>query len=104
MSGADDYRLRRIESVTNSALAHLDVEDLLADPLNRVCELLDADTATVLLLDSSSQQLVATAARGIEAAARLGIRIPMGKVSPVASPQRSSRCSLSGLITQTCSI
>jgi hypothetical protein len=31
MSGADDYRLRRIESVTDAALAHLDVEDLLLD-------------------------------------------------------------------------
>jgi transcriptional regulator with GAF, ATPase, and Fis domain len=60
---ANDHRLRRIESVTNAALAHLDVEDLLGELLDRVRELLEVDTASVLLLDSSSQQLVATAAR-----------------------------------------
>ncbi|HEX5346408.1 MAG TPA: SpoIIE family protein phosphatase [Pseudonocardiaceae bacterium] len=76
---ADDYRLRRIESVTDAALAHLDVEDLLGELLDRVRELLEVETATVLLLDSSCQQLVATAARGIEAVVRQGIRIPMGK-------------------------
>ena len=76
---ADDYRLRRIESVTDAALAHLDVEDLLGELLDRVRELLEVDTATVLLLNSSCQQLVATAARGIEAVVRQGIRIPMGK-------------------------
>ena len=76
---ADDHRLRPIESVTDAALAHLDVEDLLGELLDRVRELLEVDTASVLLLDSSSQQLVATAARGIEAVVRQGIRIPMGK-------------------------
>ncbi|MDQ3762848.1 MAG: SpoIIE family protein phosphatase [Actinomycetota bacterium] len=79
MPAADDYRLRRIESVTDAALAHLDVEDLLVELLDRVRELLQVETAIVLLLDSSSQQLIATAARGIEAAVRQGIRIPMGK-------------------------
>lgn len=76
---ADDYRLHRIESVTDSALAHLDVENLLVELLDRVRELLAVETATVLLLDSFSQQLVATAARGMEAVVRQGIRIPMGK-------------------------
>jgi anti-sigma regulatory factor (Ser/Thr protein kinase)/putative methionine-R-sulfoxide reductase with GAF domain len=76
---SDDYRLRRIESVTDAALAHLDVEDLLVELLDRVRELLEVDTAAVLLLDSSGQELVATAARGIEAEVRQGIRIPIGK-------------------------
>ncbi|HZA15379.1 MAG TPA: SpoIIE family protein phosphatase [Pseudonocardiaceae bacterium] len=79
MSAADDYRLCRIESVIDAAVAHLDVEDLLVELLDRVRELLQVDTATVLLLDPSSQQLVATAASGIEATVRQGIRIPMGK-------------------------
>src|ERR671916_2820880 len=79
MSDVDDSQLRRIESVTDSALAHLGVEDLLGELLDRVRELLQVDTATVLLLDASSQQLVVTAARGIEATVRQGIRVPMGK-------------------------
>ncbi|MGH3548555.1 MAG: PP2C family protein-serine/threonine phosphatase [Pseudonocardiaceae bacterium] len=65
--------------MTDTALAHLDVEDLLVELLDRVRELLQVDTATVLLLDSSSQQLAVTADRGIGAAVRQGIRIPVGK-------------------------
>ncbi len=79
MSGTADYRLHRIEAVTGAVLAHLDVEDLLVELLDRVRELLAVETATVLLLDAFSQQLVVTASRGIEAAVRQGIRIPMGK-------------------------
>jgi len=76
---ADDERLRRIESVTDAALTRLDVEDLLVELLDRVRELLGVDTAAVLLLDPATQQLVATAARGIEEEVRQGVRIPLGK-------------------------
>jgi anti-sigma regulatory factor (Ser/Thr protein kinase)/putative methionine-R-sulfoxide reductase with GAF domain len=79
VSEADGYRLRRFEAVIQAALAHLDVEGLLAELLDRVRELLHVDTATVLLLDASSQELVATAAKGIEASVRQGVRVPMGK-------------------------
>jgi anti-sigma regulatory factor (Ser/Thr protein kinase)/putative methionine-R-sulfoxide reductase with GAF domain len=78
MSDTDD-RLRRIESVTDTALAHLSVEDLLVELLERVQGLLEVDTAAVLLLDPSTERLVATAARGIEAEVRQGVRIPVGK-------------------------
>ncbi|OLT19439.1 hypothetical protein BJF78_10695 [Pseudonocardia sp. CNS-139] len=77
--GALTDRLRRIEAVTDSALAHLDVEELLDELLDRVRELLSADTAAVLLLDPSARYLVATAARGIEEEVRQGVRIPIGK-------------------------
>jgi anti-sigma regulatory factor (Ser/Thr protein kinase)/putative methionine-R-sulfoxide reductase with GAF domain len=76
---AADSRLRRIESVTDAALAHLSIEDLLAELLERVRGLLEVDTVAVLLLDASSEQLVATAAKGIEAEVRQGVRIPLGK-------------------------
>ena len=72
-------RLRRIDAVTDAALAHLGVEDLLVELLDRVRDLLEADTAAVLLLDQSSQYLVATAARGIEEEIQQGVRIPLGK-------------------------
>ncbi|MGH3752911.1 MAG: ATP-binding SpoIIE family protein phosphatase [Pseudonocardiaceae bacterium] len=75
----DDGRLRQIVQMTDAALAHLDVEDRLIELLDRVRDLLKADAATVFLLDSSSQQLVATASKGIEAAVRQGVRVPMGK-------------------------
>jgi anti-sigma regulatory factor (Ser/Thr protein kinase)/putative methionine-R-sulfoxide reductase with GAF domain len=78
MPGADE-RLRRIEWVTDVTLAHLSIEDLLAELLERVQWLLDVDTVAVLLLDASGEQLVATAAKGIEAEVRQGVRIPLGR-------------------------
>ena len=71
-------RLHRIEAVTDTALAHLKVEDLLVELLDRVRELLEVDTAAVLLLDDSAQQLVATATRGLEEELHQGTRIPLG--------------------------
>jgi phosphoserine phosphatase RsbU/P len=77
LNGED--RLRRITSVTDAALAHLTVEDLLQELLARVSELLATDTAAVLLLDPVSGQLIATAAQGIEEEVRQGVRLPLGK-------------------------
>jgi phosphoserine phosphatase RsbU/P len=71
-------RLRRIESVTDAALAHLDVEDLLHELLVRVRDALEVDTAAVLLVDEATGDLVATAATGIEDEVRQRVRIPMG--------------------------
>ena len=71
--------LRRIEAVTDQALAHLDVEGLLDELVRRLTELLEVDTAAVLLLDQDTNELVAAAARGIEAEVRQGVRIPVGK-------------------------
>jgi sigma-B regulation protein RsbU (phosphoserine phosphatase) len=72
-------RLRRIEAVTDTDLAHLDVEDLLNVLLERVRALLLVDTAAVLLLAPSGRQLVATAAQGIDEEVQQGVRIPLGK-------------------------
>ena len=41
-------------------------------------DILDADTAAVLLLDEASGELVARAARGIEEEVREGVRVPLG--------------------------
>ena len=56
-------RLRDIQSVTDAALSRLDDHDLLAELLERTRDILQADTAAVLLLDFSSGELIATAAR-----------------------------------------
>jgi serine phosphatase RsbU (regulator of sigma subunit) len=75
---AANEQLRRIESLTDTALAQLSVEDLLAELLDRVQGLLRVDTVAVLLLDPQADQLVARAAKGIEAEVRQGVRIPLG--------------------------
>ena len=71
-------RLRDIESLTDAALSRLDEYALLSALVERVKEVLRADTAAVLLLDPSARQLVATAASGIEEEVRQGVRIPLG--------------------------
>jgi phosphoserine phosphatase RsbU/P len=78
-SDAAQEQLRRIEAVTDTAMADLDVEDLLDELLERTREILSVDTAAVLLLDASATHLVAAAARGIEEEVRQGVRIPLGK-------------------------
>jgi len=71
-------RLRRIEAVTDAALSSLQLDDLLAELLERTRELLSVDTATILLVDETTDELVATAARGLEEEVRQGIRVPIG--------------------------
>jgi sigma-B regulation protein RsbU (phosphoserine phosphatase) len=72
-------KLRAIRSVTDAALSHLGADDLLTTLLHRVREILDADTAAVLLLDNSGRQLIATAASGLEEEVSQGVRIPVGR-------------------------
>ncbi len=74
-----DERLEQIKAVTDTALASLDVDDMLVELLDRVIAILDADTAAVLLADTSGRELVASAARGLEEEVRQGVRIPIGR-------------------------
>ena len=72
-------RLRVIESVTDSALSYLPLEDLLQELLRRVVDILEADTAAILLLEEDGATLAARAAQGLEEEVRRGVRIPVGR-------------------------
>ncbi|HEV8642785.1 MAG TPA: GAF domain-containing protein [Methylomirabilota bacterium] len=72
-------QLRRLQVVTDTALSHLSLDDLLQQLLHRVTEILEADTAAVLLTDRGSSELVARAARGLAEEVERGVRIPIGK-------------------------
>jgi phosphoserine phosphatase RsbU/P len=72
-------RLRDLQRLTDTTLGHLDVDDLLFELLDRVLDILDGDTAAVLLLDERTDELVARAARGLEEEVRQGVRIPVGR-------------------------
>jgi putative methionine-R-sulfoxide reductase with GAF domain len=74
-----DARLRDLQSITDAALSRLDDHDFLPVLLDRAKEILHADTAAVLLLDSPAGQLVAAAAAGLEEEVRQGVRIPVGR-------------------------
>src|SRR4029077_10871602 len=71
--------VRVLQALTDPSAGHRDVDDLLVELLDRVLEILDADTAAVLLLDQRTDELVARAARGIEEEVRQGVRIPVGR-------------------------
>src|SRR5438270_13172219 len=74
---ATEY-LRRLQAVTDAALAHLQLDALLDALLVRTRELLDVDTCAILLLDEETDELVARAALGIEEEVEQGVRIPLG--------------------------
>jgi signal transduction histidine kinase len=71
-------RLERLESVTDAALGYLELDELLAELLARTRDLLNTDTAAVLLLDEQEKELVPRAAVGLEEEVERGIRIPVG--------------------------
>jgi serine phosphatase RsbU (regulator of sigma subunit) len=71
-------QLRRIQAVTDAALSRLDLDALLVELLDRTREVLGADTATILLLDPSRTELIATASAGLEDEVRQDIHVPMG--------------------------
>jgi signal transduction histidine kinase/GAF domain-containing protein len=70
-------RVQRLESVTEAALSHLALDELLDALLSRIRELLDVDTASVLL--RTGDVLIPTASKGFEEELGKGIRIPVGQ-------------------------
>ena len=71
-------RLRDLQAVTDVALAHLSLDQLLEELLLRIRDALHADTAAFLLIDDTKTELVARAAKGIEEEVERGVRIPIG--------------------------
>ncbi|MDE3024923.1 MAG: GAF domain-containing protein [Acidobacteriota bacterium] len=71
-------RVESVQAVTDAALAHLALEDLLMALLSRTKEILGVDTCAILLLDAEQDELVARAAIGIEEEVEQGVRIPVG--------------------------
>src|SRR5829696_634591 len=72
-------QLRRLEAITDVALAHQGLATMLPELLVRVRDTLDVDTVAVLLLDEETNELVARAALGIEEEVEQGVRIPLGR-------------------------
>ena len=70
--------VRRLQSVTDAALAHLRLDELLAALLERTRQILEVDTCAILLLDEETNELVARAALGLEEEVEQGVRVPVG--------------------------
>jgi len=73
---AEAKAIRALEAVTDTALAHLGLDELLDELLVRVRALLGTDTAAILLLEG--RELVARAAKGLEQEVERRVRIPVG--------------------------
>jgi signal transduction histidine kinase/ActR/RegA family two-component response regulator len=71
-------RMARVLDVTDVTLAHLALDELLAELLNRVRDAMSVDTVAILLLESEGDELVAWAAKGLEEEVERGVRIPVG--------------------------
>ena len=70
--------IRRLQAVTDSAFVRLTLDDLLYEMLDRIRELLAADSAVILLLTEDGQALTVRATIGFEEDAT-GLIIPVGK-------------------------
>jgi len=76
--GSTAERVRRLQSVTDAALAHLRLDELLGALLERTRQILEVDTCAILLLDDDTNELVARAALGLEEEVEQGVRVPVG--------------------------
>jgi PAS domain S-box-containing protein len=72
-------RLRAIESITDSALRNLDLDELLQELLARVRGALNADYASVALVDARREELYLRAVSGHTLPHVLSIRTPLGQ-------------------------
>jgi GAF domain-containing protein/anti-sigma regulatory factor (Ser/Thr protein kinase) len=80
-------QLRRLESVTEAALAHLDLDDLLELLLSRIRDLTAADTVVVQLLDPAGEQLETRATLGVAADERPSVALGEGFTGRIAASE-----------------
>jgi GAF domain-containing protein len=67
-----------LQLVTEAALAYLDLDDLLAELLERISSIMGSDTAAILLVEDDRETLAARAAKGLEEEVQRGFRLPIG--------------------------
>ena len=72
-------RVEHVQAIVDAGLAHLELDALLGELLERIRTILSVDTIAVLLVDPDRRELVARAAIGLEEEVEQGLRIPLGK-------------------------
>ena len=71
-------RVEHVQAIVDAGLAHLELDALLGELLERIRTILSVDTVAVLLVDPDRRELVARAAIGLEEEVEQGLRIPLG--------------------------
>ena len=77
--------LRKLERVSQAALEHLSLQDLLDALLDRIIEVLEADTAAILLVEADGKLHVRATAGGLGGDSTIGIPIGQGMAGTVAA-------------------
>jgi PAS domain S-box-containing protein len=77
-------RMRQVQTVTEVVLAHLSLDKLLAELIDRVHDAMDVDTVEILLREEGGDDLVAWATRGLELDVRIKVPIGSGFAGRVA--------------------
>ena len=77
--------LRKLERVSQAALEHLSLQDLLDALLERIVEVLEADTAAILLVEADAKLHVRATAGGLGGDSTIGIPIGAGMAGRVAA-------------------
>src|SRR5204863_100023 len=72
-------QLRALQTVTDTALAHLTLDDLLRQLLARVTQALNVDNSAILLVDEEAHDLVVHMAHGPEENSAGVGRVPLGQ-------------------------
>ena len=72
-------RVEHVQAIIDAGLAHLELDALLAELLDRIRTILGVDTVAVLLVDPERRELVTRAAVGLEEDVEQGVRTPLGK-------------------------
>ena len=72
-------RVEHVQAIIDAGLAHLELDALLAELLDRIRTILGVDTVAVLLVDPERRELVTRAAVGLEEDVEQGVRTPLGQ-------------------------
>src|SRR5258708_7943671 len=78
-AAATNAQLQAMQALTDTALSHLALDDLLRELLGRVTAVMGADTVSIFLLDEDGQTLTLRAARGLGEEDVGRVRVPMGQ-------------------------
>jgi serine phosphatase RsbU (regulator of sigma subunit)/anti-sigma regulatory factor (Ser/Thr protein kinase)/PAS domain-containing protein len=77
-SEATAERMRSLLQLTEVALEHLELNELLEEVVGNVRAIVQADTAALLLVESDDRFLVGRCAQGLERGRSEGVRLPIG--------------------------
>ncbi|HUF93688.1 MAG TPA: ATP-binding protein [Candidatus Limnocylindria bacterium] len=84
-----DKQLAGLQTLTDVALAHLSLNDLLRELLGRLCGVLACDVSSILLLSDDGTHLVVRASHGIEGDRGTVVELGRGVVGGVAATKRA---------------